>query len=146
MDDSAAEPIPPLSVRFPQYLQIFGIGFVVASLLGVVWTLLFGGSAGSGAGYALIIYGTGLLLAGGATGGGYTNIGLGAVGSLFGTRGRHDDDYSDPDVRRGDVPRKDPMERLRKGLRPGKNPTAFWQVAGGLGYIALGVMLVEAFS
>lgn len=147
MDDAAPEPVTePLSERIPHYLTIFAVGFVVATLAGAVWATLFGGSIPTSAGYALILYGTGLLMVGGATGGGYTNIGMGAVGSLFGGRQRYDDDYDDPDVRRGDTPEKDPMDRLRRGLRPGKNPTAFWQVVGGIAYIALGIMMVETFT
>ena len=37
----------------------------------------------------------------------------------------------------------DPRERLRKGLRPKANPTAFWQVVAGFAYVGIGVALLE---
>ena len=39
--------------------------------------------------------------------------------------------------------RQDPMERLQKGLRPEANPRAFWQVVGGVLYIAVGIAIVS---
>ncbi len=80
---------------------------------------------------------------GGARGGGYSNLGLGAIEAVVGGRNRSDDDYGgDDDLRRGRVmKRRDPMERLRRGLRPEKNPTAFWQIIAGFGYIAAGMVL-----
>jgi hypothetical protein len=36
------------------------------------------------------------------------------------------------------------MERLRKGLRPEANPSAFWQVIGGIAAVAGGVLLLGA--
>jgi hypothetical protein len=97
-------------------------------------------SPGVAIGYATIGVGTLLLLVGGARGGGYTNLGLGAIEAVAGGRNRTDDDYEeDEELRRGAVmKRRDPMERLRKGLRPSANPSAFWtSVAGGL-YVLLG--------
>jgi hypothetical protein len=38
------------------------------------------------------------------------------------------------------------MERLRKGLRPQANPTAFWQVIGGIAYLVVGVAFFELLS
>ncbi len=137
----------PLSERFPVYLGVFGLGFVVATLAGAVWGAAAGSSIPTAVAYSLMLYGVLLLLIGGATGGGYTNIGLGAVGSIFGGRHlRHDDSYDDPDVRRGAMEKMDLQERLRKGLRPQANPTAFWQVIGGIAYVALGVGIVEVFG
>ena len=74
-------------------------------------------TAGVAIGYATIGIGTLLLLVGGARGGGYTNLGLGAVEAVVGGRNRTDDDYEeDEELRRGAVmKRRDPMERLRKG-------------------------------
>ena len=149
MDESAPNEVEielaPLAERFPVYLGVFGLGFVGASLAGVLWGAATRETVTTGIGYALMLYGTLLLLIGGATGGGYTNIGLGAVGSVFGGRHKHDDDYSDPDVRRGRMERADLRDRLRKGLRPPPNPTAFWQVIGGIAYIGLGIGVVEIF-
>ena len=49
---------------------------------------------------------------------------------------------SDEELRRGEVMKKrDPMARLRRGLRPQANPTAFWQVIAGFVYIGIGVGL-----
>ncbi len=81
------------------------------------------------------------LLAGGATGGGYTNLGVGAVGAMFGTR-RTDEAQSEMDESWGGKPKMDPQERLRKGLRPEANPRAFWQVIGGMLYVGIGLLIV----
>jgi undecaprenyl pyrophosphate phosphatase UppP len=42
--------------------------------------------------------------------------------------------------------RVDPMDRLRKGLRPEANARAFWQVIGGVLYIAIGIGIVTLGS
>ncbi len=101
---------------------------------------------GTAVGYTIILLGVVFLLAGGASGGGYTNMSMGAVGSLFGGRGRIDEDVSDPEARRGALPRMDPQERLRRGLRPEANPRAFWQVIGGFAYLAAGLFVLELFG
>jgi hypothetical protein len=77
----------------------------------------------------------------GARGGGYGNIGIGAVEAVVGGRNRAGDDLEhDNEIRRGQtMKRRDPMDRLRKGLRPPPNPSAFWQAVAGFLYIALGV-------
>jgi hypothetical protein len=49
-------------------------------------------------------------------------------------------------VRRGRVQRVDPRERLRKALRPEKNPRAFWQVIAGPVYLASGIALLEILT
>ena len=94
-------------------------------------------------GYTWISVGTLLLLVSGARGGGYSNLSIGAVEALVGGRNRTDDDVDDDDdLRRGKVmKRRDPMYRLRKGLRPPPNPTAFWQAIAGFVFIALGLPL-----
>jgi hypothetical protein len=138
------EPVlEPLSERFPGYLAAFGVGGAVAIAVGLIVTAVSSVSLLSGVGYSLIGLGTLLLLVGGATGGGYANLGIGAVDALVGGRNRSDDDFSDSDARRGRVTkRRDPMERLRKGLRPPPNPTAFWQTIAGFAYIAAGAALI----
>jgi hypothetical protein len=100
------------------------------------------------AGLSMIGLGTLLLLVGGARGGGYTNMGLGAIEALAGGRNRSQDDFEgDPELRRGRlVERRDPMERLRRGLRPRANPSAFWQSVAGLLYLGVGVVLVTTFG
>jgi hypothetical protein len=64
---------------------------------------------------------------------------------LFGSR-RHDEDVSDPAVRRGTAPRVDARERLRQGLRPQANPAAFWLVVGGFVAIGAGLGLLMNFG
>jgi hypothetical protein len=136
----------PLRERMPEYLATFGAGLAVAGLVGALIGLLSSAAFFDAVGYTILGLGVVFLLAGGASGGGYTNMALGATGSLFGGRGRIDEDVDDPDVRRGALPKTDPMERLRKGLRPPANPRAFWQVIGGFAYIAVGVVVVELLA
>lgn len=136
-------PVEPLRERMPGYLLAFGIGAGFAGLVGLIAWLATSAGLTTCLGYAFIGLGTLLLLVGGARGGGYTNLGIGAVEALVGGRNRTDDDYvSDEELRRGAVMKKrDPMERLRRGLRPAANPTAFWQVIAGLAYAGIGVAL-----
>ncbi len=132
----------PLRDRLPEYLALFGVGLLAAGVVGAIIGALSSAGITNAIGYTMLGLGVVLLLAGGSTGGGYTNMALGATGSLFGGRGRVDEDVDDPDVRRGGLPKTDPMDRLRKGLRPEANPRAFWQVIGGFAYIATGVLIV----
>ncbi len=92
-------------------------------------------------GYSWIAVGT--LLLGGVRGGGYSNLSIGAIEALVGGRNRTNDGYvEDAELRRGKViARRDPMARLRKGLRPSPNPTAFWQTITGLLYMGAGLPL-----
>lgn len=124
--------------RLPDYAAVFGIGVLGASVVGVLIWLISDVSLASSVGYTMILYGMVFMLAGGATGGGYTNLGMGAVGSLFGGQ-RSDDAPGGSDPSPG---RMDPSERLRRGLRPEANPRAFWQVMGGLAYLGLGLAIV----
>jgi hypothetical protein len=139
------EPVPPqgsddvypLSERMPDYLVTFAIGFLGAATVGLIVWLISDISLASTVGYTVILYGVVLLLAGGSAGGGYTNLGIGAMGSFFGTRRA---DEVQPEVRSAQKPT--PQERLEKGLRPEANPRAFWQVVGGVLYIAWGLLIV----
>lgn len=133
----------PLRDRLPDYLLTFAVGAAVAAVIGVIIWLASSARLLHGIGYTMSGFGVLLLLSGGATGGGYTNIGVGAVEAMFGGRRRHDDDIDDPDVRRGLTKTVDPYERLRRGLRPGPNPTAFWRVIGGAAYLALGIFIAS---
>lgn len=126
------EVVLSLRDRFPDYLVTFGIGWVVILAIGLAVGLFSTASLVEGIAYVAFATGVLLLLTGGASGGGYTSLGLGAVGALFGSRQLADDDYEDPDVRRGAIGRANAMDRLRKGLRPESNPRAFWQVVAGL--------------
>ena len=135
----------PLRDRIPEYLAVFGIGLVASVALG----LLIGLSSmptGDAVGYVVIGLGVVLMLAGGATGGGYTNMGMGYIGSMFSARTRPDDDVEDADVRRGGRAKVDPHERLRRGLRPEANPRAFWQVMGGVAYVMVGFGVLQVFG
>jgi hypothetical protein len=131
----------PLSERIPDYLVTFAIGFVGAAVVGLVVWLISDIPLASTVGYTVILYGVVLLLAGGSTGGGYTNLGMGAMGSLFGTRRA---DEVQPEVSSAYKPTAE--ERLQKGLRPEANPRAFWQVVGGTLYVALGLFIVIVWS
>ena len=133
----------PLAERMRGYLVVFAIGAAATGLVGVVVWLATSARLSDALGYTFIALGTLLLLVGGAKGGGYSNLGIGAVEALMGGRNRVHDDYeSDEELRRGEVMKKrDPMARLRRGLRPQANPAAFWQVIAGFLYIAIGVGL-----
>jgi hypothetical protein len=127
--------------RMPDYLATFGIGLSVTFAIGIVIWLISDIGLSSTIGYTTILYGVVFLLAGGATGGGYVNLGVGAVGSMFGGR-RLDDSELGPESSSGNRKRMDASERLGKGLRPEANPRAFWQVVGGMIYIAIGLAIV----
>lgn len=127
----------PLRERLPDYLATFGIGLVVSSVIGLIFWLITDTPLASSVGYTVILYGVVLLLAGGASGGGYTHLGMGAMGALFGTR-RVDEPQPEADSSF----KLTPQERLEKGLRPGANPRAFWQVIGGALYIAIGLLIL----
>lgn len=139
-DEPLDDEILPLRDRIPEYLTVFAIGFATSFGVGVVLGLLTGGGAWTGAGYTMMVLGVVLLLAGGATGGGYTHLGAGALGAMFGARRVDEEEQEHQDRRSGKV--QDPMDRLRKGLRPEKNPRAFWQVVAGAAYIAAGIGIV----
>lgn len=140
-DDTAASAELPLRDRLPDYLGVFGIGLAVCAAIGLVIWLISDVALASSVGYTTILYGVVFLLAGGATGGGYTNLGIGAAGALFGTR-RADEAQDDVETTGGFRDSVSSQERLRRGLRPEANPRAFWQVLGGAAYIALGLIIV----
>lgn len=134
----------PLRDRLPDYGAVFGIGLAGCLAVGVVIWLISDVSLASSVGYTVILYGIVLMLAGGATGGGYTNLGMGAVGALFGTR--RADETDEVGTTWSGREKVDPSERLARGLRPEANPRAFWQVVGGLTYVGLGLAVVILFS
>lgn len=144
--DPRVGPIEPLRERFPDYAATFTVGLAIMLVLGLLWGLASEASLLEGMAWSLMLGGVLLLLIGGATGGGYANLGLGAMTTVFGGRQNYDEDVTDEDIRRGKVKKRDAGERLRKGLRPPPNPTAFWQVIGGICYIALGVFLLETLA
>lgn len=132
-----------LRERFPTYVKAFLLGLLVTGLAGVGIFAVTSMSLSNALGYTWIFSGTFLLLVGGARGGGYSNLSIGAVEALVGGRNRLDDDMEgDAALRHGRVmQRRDPMTRLRRGLRPPPNPSAFWQAVAGLLYIAAGLPL-----
>lgn len=130
-----------LRERMPDYAAVFAVGLAGSAAVGFLFFLVADTGLASAIGYTIILYGVVLLLAGGATGGGYTNLGIGAVGALFGTR-RADEPQSEVEETWGTKPKIDPQDRLRKGLRPEANPRAFWQVIGGVLYVGIGLLVV----
>lgn len=136
----------PLRDRMPDYLATFGLLWLGIVAVGLGVALFTSATATEGIAYIALAVALGLMLAGGATGGGYTSLGLGAAGAMLGGRQRHDEDYDDADVRRGRLKRVNTEERLRRGLRPEKNPRAFWQVVAGLVTFAASMALLMLFS
>ncbi len=145
----------PLRQRFPFYLRGFGIGAAAGLTVGLLIFLFSSTGLYRSVGYGFLGLGTLMLLVGGGKGGGYANLGLGAMGTLargYRDRGHGRGGPDDPAIVRavaegeedyGVTPYAagDPMERLRRGLRPPPNPTAFWQVIAGIAYLAVGVAL-----
>jgi len=146
MTESSEEILLPLRDRFPDYLATFGILWAAIVLIGLAIGIFTGASLVEGIAYVALATGIALLLAGGASGGGYTSLGMGAAGAIFGARQRHDDEFDDAEVRRGRLKRVDAQERLRRGLRPEKNPRAFWQVIAGAINLAASMALLMVFS
>jgi hypothetical protein len=131
--------------RMLEYLTTFSTGLAASTGVGLLIFFIWNPAIGNAIGYTIVMYGVVLLAAGGATGGGYSNIGIGAMGALF---GRHRaDDPDDGSIDNWDEkPKIDPRERLRMGLRPEANPRAFWQVIAGFTYIAIGVGIAILFG
>ncbi|MGI9642252.1 MAG: hypothetical protein ACR2N9_05670 [Acidimicrobiia bacterium] len=131
--------------RLPDYAAVFAVGLAACIGVGLVIYLISDVSLASSIGYTIILYGVVFLLAGGASGGGYTNLGIGAAGALFGTR-RADETQDEVEALQSSKTRLTSQERLQKGLRPESNPRAFWQVMGGAAYIVLGLIIVVNWS
>lgn len=131
----------PLRERIPIYLKLFVGGLVAVGAVALIIYWLSSARLEHAFGFGLIFTGVAMLLVGGARGGGYSNIGIGAVEAIVGGRNRSQEDATDDaELRHGNVmKRRDPMARLRRGLRPPPNPSAFWSVVAGLLYIAIGV-------
>lgn len=144
-EDELDDPGLPLRDRLPDYAAVFGVGLAACIGVGLLIYLISDVSLASSVGYTVILYGVVFLLAGGASGGGYTNLGIGAAGALFGTR-RADEAQDEVQELRSSKPRLSSQDRLQKGLRPEANPRAFWQVVGGATYIVLGLIVVLNWS
>ena len=137
-DDRSNDRDLTLVERLPDYLAVFGLGLAASAVAGFVISLIWNVKVAEAIGYTIVLYGVILLLAGGATGGGYTSLGIGAAGALFGGR-RVDEASEDLGETWSEQTKKTPRERLREGLRPEANARAFWQVIAGFLYIAIGV-------
>ena len=136
-----------LAERMPGYIKSFGLGLVTSAGFGALIGLLSSARLLAAVGYTVLFYGIVLLMAGGTSGGGYRNLTLGSVEALFGARSTVDDDLEAPDADHADRDKpRDPLARLRAGLRPEANPRAFWQVVGGFGYLAIGLGIVIAIG
>ena len=136
----------PLRDRLAEYLVVFGVLWAVIGVVGVGIGLFSDASLVEGVAYAALAVAVAMLLAGGATGGGYVNMGMGVATAVVGGRSRHDEDFDDAEVRRGKLKRVSARDRLRKGLRPERNPRAFWQVIGGFINLAIAVALLTWFA
>ena len=145
LSDDQAYQKPPLRDRIPEYLAVFGVGLGAAILIGAAIGGFSSADILPSIGYTIAMLGVVMLLAGGASGGGYTNMGIGAVGAMFGSS-RADEDAADHERRHAAKGSADPMGRLRRGLRPEANPRAFWQVLGGVMYIVIGIAIAIAVS
>lgn len=115
----------PLRERMPDYLALFGVGLAAAFAVAAVATP-FGPTFFGSLTNILIAYTVILFIAGGTTGGGYVNLGLGGL-SAVSRRGRAAETLD---------------ERLQRGLRPERNPRAFWQVMAGFAYLAIAVLVL----
>ncbi len=135
----------PLRDRLPEYLAVFGAGVGAGIVIGFVISLIWDVAVGAAVGYTIVTIGIVMLLAGGATGGGYTSLGIGAAGAMFGSR-RTDEADEDLGESWTGRQRRSPQDRLREGLRPEANPRAFWQVIGGFAFIAFGVAVAAMFG
>ncbi len=113
----------PLRERMPEYLAVFGFGLGGAILFAVVLTM-FGPTFRGSLTNILVVYTVVLFLTGGTTGGGYLNLGMGSLAA----------------VSRRERTAETLDERLQR-LRPERNPRAFWQVIGGLGYLAIAIVV-----
>ena len=127
----------PLRERAPEYCAVFAVGLAAAGAVGLLIAAFTESAAATAVGYSMMLLGVLMLFAGGGAGGGYASLGLGegALRRTFlqGTASqqrRHHDTGTDP------------VDRIRRGMRPQANPAAFWQVVGGALYIGVGLVLV----
>lgn len=134
------EELPPLSERFPIYARLFGIGLAAAVGIGLAVGAFTAADVLPAIAYTLVAVSVLLLMAGGASGGGYTNLGAGALSNMFGGR-KEIEGVDDMDLVRDRSRGVDLEDRLRKGLRPGPNPQAFWQVVAGFVYLAIAIVI-----
>ena len=126
----------PLQQRLPRYARWLGVEIAVAVVISLVLWWLADLSLVTSIGGTLVGMGTLSLLAGGASGGGFVTAG--DYGTFYGRR--HDQGW---DSTAGEIGRaQDLRDRLAAHLRPRRNPTAWWQVMGGLVLIGLGSVVL----
>ena len=145
MNDGAAategsEQQDPLRERLPIYARLFGIGLAAAVGIGLAVGAFTAAGVWPAIAYTLVAVAVLLLMAGGASGGGYTNLGAGAFSNMFGGR-REIEGVDDLDLVKNRKTSLNLEDRLARGLRPGPNPQAFWQVVAGFLYLAIAVVI-----
>ena len=144
LDRTTGELVEEISLRerLPAYVNAFLAGLLAIGVVGLVLSVLMSSPLSDSLGNSWIFGGAVLLLIGGANGGGLSNISIGALEAVAGGRNRRRDKFEEAaDLGDGKVMhQRDQLARLRKGLRPPPNPTAFWQVIGGLAYIVIGLL------
>ena len=137
MSARGSPPSEPLRDRLPTYLSwlvvevglAFVASIVVRWLTDVIWLEALA--------YSLMGIGALSLLVGGVTGGGFVTAGN--YGINYGRR--HNQGWNST---QGEIARaQDLRDRMRRRLRPEANPTAFWQVIGGITLIGLGLAVLS---
>jgi hypothetical protein len=118
----------PLRERLPEYLAIFALGLTTAVVPALAIGLIFDLGFYAAVGYTLLALGLFCLLGGGASGGRYSALGLGAGAGRL--KFVYDED---PNV----------LEDLRHARRPGRNPAAFWMVLAGFAYLGIGLVMAN---
>lgn len=144
----------PLRDRIAGYLAGIVLGFAAVSVVGAM-IALFGAPIRSAIGYTALAVGVVLMLAGGSSGAGLSSLGIGeGVGRMLSHSNPSFllvEDGADPPKHRGSkkygvtlepTDRQDLIGRLRAGLRPERNPAAFWLVITGVAYAGLGVLIL----
>jgi hypothetical protein len=143
----------PLRDRIAGYLAGFVLGGATIAAVGAV-IALFGAPIRSAIGYTAITVGVLLALAGGSSGAGLSSLGIGeGIGRMVSHSNPSlllDEDGADLPRNWGSrkygvvlepTDRQDLIGRLRRGLRPERNPAAFWLVIAGSVYGGIGVLL-----
>ncbi len=132
----------PLRGRLPRYAAMFSLGVAAAAVAGAAWAAVTDASFAEGFAWSSWVIGVGLLLLGGLSGGGYIASSSGEHGVHYGRRHEGGLNSAGAEIDRA----RDLRDRLAAGLRPARNPDAFWQVVGGIGFVALGLVIVETFT
>ena len=127
----------PLRDRLPTYLSWFVVEVGLGFLLSIVVRWLTDATWTEALAYSLLGIGAVSLLMGGMSGGGFVTAGN--YGINYGRR--HNQGWNST---RGEIARaQDLRDRMRRRLRPEANPTAFWQVVGGIALIGLGAAVLS---